>query len=174
MRNLLVVQIVIVMFFSCNSKNLPLKVVDNLDVNRYTGRWYEIARLPNSFEKGLECVTANYTLLPDGKIEVFNQGHSIKDHSKIKTARGKANIPNQNEPSKLKVTFFWPFYGDYWVIELDKDYKFALVGEPSRKYLWILSRTRELKEEDYNQLIKTAGNAGFATDKLIRVKQNCE
>lgn len=174
MRAIPVIQIFILMFFSCNSNKLPLKVVDSLDVNKYAGKWYEIARLPNSFEKGLECVTANYTLLENGKIEVLNQGHSIADHSKIETAKGKAHIPNQNEPSKLKVTFFWPFYGNYWVIELDKNYQYALVGEPARKYLWILSRTPDLDESSYNQLINIAKEQGFATEKLIKVNQDCQ
>jgi len=174
MKTILVIQIFILMLFSCSSNKLPLKVTDNLDVNKYSGKWYEIARLPNSFEKGLECVTANYTLLENGKIEVLNQGHSIDDHSKIETAKGKAHVPDIKQPAKLKVTFFWPFYGDYWVIELDENYQFVLVGEPARKYLWILSRTPYLDESIYNQLVNIAKEEGFATEKLIKVKQDCK
>ena len=173
MKKLLNPLIIIVMLFSCSSQKAPLKVVKELDISKYKGTWYEIARLPNSFEKGLECVTANYTLLENGKIEVLNKGYKIDNHSEFKTAKGKAYVPDKNEPAKLKVTFFWPFYGDYWVIELDSDYQYALVGEASREYLWILSRAPQLDESTYNQLITIAKEAGFATEKMIRVNQNC-
>lgn len=154
-------------------KEAPLKVVDYVDIGKYAGKWYEIARLPNSFEEGLECCTANYTLLENGKIEVVNAGHLISDHAKTKKVKGKAYIPDKNEPGKIKVSFFGPFYARYWIIALDKDYQFAMVGEPSRKYLWILARQTSLDENDYQNLIDQAKFSGFNTDSIIRVKQDC-
>lgn len=118
----------IMLLFACASQKTPLDVVPELELQKYLGTWYEIARLPNSFEKGLECVTANYSLLKRGKIKVVNKGYLIENHSKYKRAEGKAYIPDENNPAKLRVTFFWPFYGDYWVIALDEQYRYALVG----------------------------------------------
>jgi len=162
------------LLLSCNGqKEAALKVVDQVDLQKYTGKWYEIARLPNSFEEGLECCTAFYTLLPNGKLEVLNTGHLIDDHSKVKKAKGKAYVPDDKEPGKIKVSFFGPFYGNYWIIALDEDYQHAMVGEPSRKYLWILSRTTNLPENKYQDLVSLAKSLGFNTDIIIRVKQEC-
>lgn len=153
------------------TKELP--TVDWVDVNKYTGQWYEIARLPNSFEKGLECVTANYSFKKNGKIEVLNKGYSL-DKGRYKTAKGTAWVPDSEFPGRLKVTFFWPFAGNYYIISLDKDYHHVLVGDPSRKYLWILSRTRELDEDVYSELMNTAGKHGFDTSAVVRINQDCE
>ena len=95
-----------------------LPTVDRVDIRKYSGTWYEIARLPNSFEKGLECVTATYTLKSNGKIEVLNKGYSAKK-DKFQTAKGTALVPDPAYPGRLKVTFFWPFYGNYYIMELD-------------------------------------------------------
>lgn len=159
--------------FSCKTKYPNLETVKQLDINKYLGTWYEIARLPNSFEKGLECVTANYTLMENGKIQVLNKGYLIEDNSKFKTAKGKAYVPDNNEPAKLKVTFFWPFYGDYWVLALDQNYQYAMVGDESRKYLWILAREPLLDEDVYSALIEDAKSKQFETKKMIRVNQKC-
>lgn len=159
---------------SCQSIKHDLRVVKSVDLNKYAGKWYEIARLPNKFEEGLECVTANYTLLENGKVEVLNQGYLETDHSKIKSAKGKAYIPDKNEPAKLKVTFFWPFYGNYWIIDLDEDYQFALVGDPSHKYLWILCRQKLMEEENYFRLLETAKMNGFDTSRIQKIDQGCE
>jgi apolipoprotein D and lipocalin family protein len=163
-----------VLMVSCAVQNdAPLKVVETVDFEKYSGKWYEIARLPNSFEEGLECCTAFYSLLPNGKLEVINTGHLIDDHLKVKKAKGKAYVPNDKEPGKIKVSFFGPFYGNYWIIALDKDYQYALVGEPSRKYLWVLARQPNLPENDYQNLINHAKSSGFNADIMIRVKQEC-
>ena len=172
MRQIITLTLLMILF-SCKSQNPPLNVVQQLDIKKYTGTWYEIARLPNSFEKGLECITANYTLLENGKIQVVNKGHLAENLAKVKTAKGKAYIPDKNEPAKLRVTFFWPFYGDYWVLALDSEYQYALVGVPDRKYLWVLSRTVDMDDTIYQELLSVAKKNGFAVDKMVKVKHTC-
>ena len=148
-------------------------VVSSVDLERYAGTWYEIARLPNSFERKLECITATYTLRPDGKITVLNRGHYITDPGKVNTATGVAWVPDKNFPSKLKVQFFWPFSGNYWIIHLDKDYKYVLVGDPSFKYLWILCRENKMDEETYRMLLNKAVENGFDVKPIIKVEHDC-
>ena len=144
-----------------------LEVVNAVDLSRYTGRWYEIARLPNRFEKKCaDSVTANYTLRSDGKIEVVNRCR--KANGEYTTAKGKAKIVDKKTNAKLKVTFFWPFYGDYWILDLGPNYGYAVVGAPDRDYLWILSRTPELDEQLYPQLLEKMAAQGFQTQKMIR------
>jgi len=152
------------------SDDLP--TVREVDLQRYAGLWYEIARLPNSFEKGLECVTAHYTLKENGKIVVLNKGFSEKKGS-FKTAKGKAWLPDEKYPGRLKVSFFWPFAGNYYIISLDEDYSYALVGDPSRKYLWVLSRTMELDDALYSKLLDIARPHGFDTEKVVRIQHKC-
>lgn len=123
----------------------PLTAVDNVDLRRYAGKWYEIARYPNRFQSKCQSdTTAIYTLRDDGKVQVVNACRE-KD-GKVTTARGTAKVVDKKTNAKLKVIFFWPFYGDYWVIGLSPDYQYAIVGEPSRKYLGILSRTPSMEE----------------------------
>ena len=150
-----------------------LPTVQEVDLNRYAGLWYEIARLPNSFEKGLECVTAQYTLKPNGKVEVLNKGYSAKKGA-FKSSKGRAWVPDENYPGRLKVSFFWPFAGNYYIISLDKDYAYALVGDPSRKYLWVLSRTTKLDETIYSELLAKARTYGFDTKTMIRIQHDCK
>lgn len=157
---------------SCNPKE-ELLTVKNVDLQRYSGRWYEIARFPNRFEKDIVCVTANYRVKENGKIEVINKGRPEKDIKRTKTAKGTAWVPDKDFPGQLKVSFFWPFAGKYYIIALDKNYQYVLVGDPSRKYLWILSRTKTLPEEIYTRLLKIAKENGFDTLKMIRIIQNC-
>jgi apolipoprotein D and lipocalin family protein len=155
------------------SQNKP-SVVQSVDLNRYTGVWYEIARLPNSFEKNLKCVTANYTLREDGRITVLNKGHRISNPSEVSSSEGVAWVPDKNVPAKLKVRFFWPFSGNYWIIHLDKDYKYVLVGDPSFKYLWILCREKVMEEETYRMLLDKAVLEGFDIKPIIKVEQDCK
>jgi len=151
-----------------------VRVVGYVDLKRYTGIWYEIARFPNSFEKGLKCVSATYTLRDDGRITVLNKGHKVENPSVIKQSQGVAWIPDKTYPAKLKVRFFWPFSGDYWILSLDPSYRFVLVGDPSLKYLWILSRTKTMEEADYRYLLDKAKENGFDISKLMLVEQNCK
>jgi len=160
--------------FSCNNKYPKLEVVRSIDLTKYAGTWYEIARLPNSFEKKLECVSASYTLLENGKIEVKNRGHLITDNTKVKDIKGTAWVPDVNVPAKLKVRFFWPFSGNYWVLALDENYQYALIGDPSRKFLWILARQKELEESIFKELSSIAQRQGFDTSQLIMVPQHCK
>jgi apolipoprotein D and lipocalin family protein len=175
MKNKFLITIYTIMslsLFSCSSSDNYLEVVDQLDINKYLGTWYEIARLPNSFEKNLDCVSATYTLKENGDIEVLNKGYVINNHPEFKEAKGTAWVPDPKFPAKLKVRFFWPFTGKYWVIELDKDYMYAMVGDPSRDYLWILAREKTLDETIYQKLLKSAEEKGFNTKIIIKVNQN--
>jgi apolipoprotein D and lipocalin family protein len=160
------------LFGSAYSQDKP-SVVSSVDLKRYAGTWYEIARLPNPFEKKLKCITATYTLRDDGKIEVLNKGHYITDPAKINTAKGVAWLPDKKSPAKLKVQFFWPFSGNYWIMDLDKDYKYVLVGDPSFKYLWILCRDKKMDQETYSMLLKKAVDNGFDIKSLIKVDHDC-
>ena len=126
----------IMIFSSAHSQKLP-SVVSTVDLNRYEGLWYEIARLPNFFERKLKCTSATYSLRKDGKITVLNKGYFLTDPKKLSSIQGVAWVPDQKAPAKLKVQFFWPFSGDYWIMELDKEYRYVLVGDPKYKYLWI-------------------------------------
>jgi len=147
-----------------------LEVVPSVDLARYAGRWYEIARLPNWFQRACASdTTATYTLRPDGKITVLNQCR--KADGSLKSARGTARVASAEGPNtKLKVTFFWPFTGNYWIIDLDPDYRWAVVGEPDRKYLWILSREPGLDEALYAQILDRAKRQGYNLGPLIKTR----
>lgn len=161
------------MFFSSVMAQKNLSVVSSVDLNRYTGTWYEIARLPFTFESRLKCITATYSLREDGRITVLNKGHYITNPEKINTAKGIAFIPDKNSPAKLKVQFFWPFRGNYWIMHLDTDYKYVLIGEPSLKYLWILGREKKLDDSILQMLLKKASDAGYNLSNLIMTEQDC-
>ena len=137
-----------------------------LDLNRYLGEWYEIARFDHSFERGVEQAKANYTQNADGTIKVVNSG--VKD-GKPKTAIGKGKMTDT--PGLLRVSFFGPFYADYRVMLIDKDYTYALVGSSSADYLWLLSRSPELSETAKSELLAEARRRGYDTDQLIWVRQ---
>jgi apolipoprotein D and lipocalin family protein len=147
---------------------LSLEVVAHVELEKYLGKWYEIAHLPAKFQEGCNETTATYTLSKDGSISVLNQ--STKN-GKIKQAKGKAKVVDKNSNAKLKVTFFWPFYGDYWILKLGNNYDYSIVGTPNRKYLWILSRTPQMDDKLYSQLIEYAKSKGFDVSKLIKTLQ---
>ncbi len=147
-----------------------LKTVERVDLSRYVGQWYEIARYPNRFERDCAAdVTATYGKRPDEKIQVINACR--KSDGSSKTVRGNAKVVDTQTNAKLKVTFFWPFYGDYWVIVLDSNYTYAVVGEPGRKYLWILSRTPALDEATYRKILDQIAAAGYDAGKLVKTPQ---
>ena len=148
-----------------NGEHNTLEVVPHVELEKYLGKWYEIAHLPARFQKGCTDTTATYTLSKDGNIIVLNE--CIKN-GKVKKAKGKAKVVDKNTGAKLKVTFFWPFYSDYWIINLGKDYDYAVVGTPNRKYLWILSRTPQMADKLYSQLIESAKSKGFDVNNLIK------
>ncbi|MEJ2596100.1 MAG: lipocalin family protein [bacterium] len=166
---------IIYLSYACSGHMKPMKTVENVDLDRYLGTWYEIARLPNRFEKGLVCVTAEYSLREDGKIRVVNRGHKEKDRTKVKEATGKAWRPDKKEPGRLKVQFFWPFSGGYYIFHLDTlNYQYALVGEPGRDYFWLLSRTPEIDESLYKELMGFAEANGYDTAKFYKTPQDCQ
>jgi apolipoprotein D and lipocalin family protein len=144
---------------------LSLEVVPHVELEKYLGKWYEIAHLPAKFQEGCNETTATYTLSKDGSISVLNQ--CIKN-GKMKQAKGKAKVVDKNSNAKLKVTFFWPFRGDYWIIKLGNKYDYAVVGTPNRKYLWILNRTPQMDDKLFSQLIESVKSKGFDVNNLIK------
>ncbi|MCA8894370.1 MAG: lipocalin family protein [Amphiplicatus sp.] len=149
----------------------PLTVVSNVEIDRYLGRWYEIARLPNQFEKNCEGVTADYTLRDDGLIKVVNTCRKGGPGGEVKSAEGRARIADKLTNAKLEVSFFGPFWGDYWILWLAPDYSLSLVGEPSGRYLWILSRTPTLEKGVLQDAISRLESQGYDTDKLYFTEQ---
>lgn len=145
-----------------------LAPVDNFDANRYLGTWYEIARLDHRFERGLEQVSAHYSLNPDGSIKVINRGYD-PEQRQWQQAEGTAKFVGEPTIGQLKVSFFGPFYGGYNVLRLAPDYRYALVSGPDRDYLWLLARTASLPEQDLKFLVAEAQRMGFATEQLIYV-----
>ena len=161
----------LLMLFGCSSVPKGIAPVASFDLERYLGTWYEIARLDHRFERGLSQVSANYSKRPDGGIDVLNRGYN-SETGDWKEATGRAYPLGSPQQGSLKVSFFWPFYAGYHLIELDqKDYAYALVCGPDRDYLWILSRTRTLDQAVTAQLIGKAQALGFATSELIFVEQ---
>jgi len=149
----------------------PLPTVAHVDLRSYTGRWYEIARYPHWFEKGCAAVTADYALQDDGTLEVVNRCVLADKGEKMKQAVGRAKVVDPATNARLKVSFFRPFYGDYWILKLDPGYSYAVVGAPSRKYLWILARTPQLEPDLLQELISETGRLGFEPDRLIMTDQ---
>ena len=143
----------------------PLEVVPYVELKKYLGKWYEIAHLPFRFEDDCTNITATYSLSKDGKVSVLNE--CLRD-GKLKQAKGKAKVVDKNTGAKLKVTFFWPFSADYWIIDLGKDYDYAVVGTPNRKYLWILSRTPQMDDKLFSRLVESVKSKGFDVNKLIK------
>ena len=162
------------------AKGSELTTVSSVDLNKYKGKWFEIARYPNRFQK--KCVgntTATYNLKDGGGIEVINE--CLKKDGKLDVAKGKARIVDEESNAKLEVRFAPPFlsflpfvWGDYWVIDLAKDYSYAVVGDPSREYLWILSRTPELETSVYQGILRRVEEKGFEPSKIIETPQNVE
>jgi apolipoprotein D and lipocalin family protein len=146
--------------------------VDNFSLEKYLGKWYEIARLDHSFERGLTSVTADYSLRGDGGVRVLNRGYSQKE-KRWKEVEGKAFFVRGKDQGYLKVSFFGPFYGSYIVFELDREnYKYSLVCGPDKSYLWILARTPKIDKDLQDILIARAGTLGFDTGKLIFVEHH--
>ncbi len=160
----------LVMSTVSSAADTPLETVAHVDLNRYLGKWYEVARYPNRFER--ECdrsVTAEYSKESESKIRVVNS--CVRADGKVKRSEGHAKVQDKSTNAKLKVTFFWPFYGKYWVIDLGEDYEYAVVGEPSRKYLWILSRTPSLPDAMYQKITGRLAAKGYDAGKLMKTKQ---
>ncbi len=178
MRNLIkfkaIIVIALMAVISSCSESKSLETVKNFDVKKYQGVWYEIGKLPNRFEEGLECVTAEYTLLKNGDIKVVNKGRVEGESEEMDIIEGKAWVPDSEYPAQLKVEFFWPFSGDYYIIQLDQEYQWALVGSPNRKFLWVLSKDKNMDEKFVNKLLQKASASGFDISKFEYVNQECQ
>ena len=149
----------------------PLVTVQHIDLNRYAGRWYEIARYPNKFEvKCARDVTAEYSTKQNGDLRVVNTCVA-KDGGVVRSV-GTAKVTDASTNAKLKVAFFWPFYGKYWVLDLGADYEYAVVGEPGRDYLWILSRTPTMPDSVYSKILNRLPALGYDPERLARTHQS--
>jgi len=167
MKKLSIVLVVFIM--GCVGIPENVKPVENFKLEKYLGKWYEIARLDHSFERGLTQVTADYILWDDGGVRVLNRGYSAKENS-WKEAEGKAYFVQRTDQGYLKVSFFGPFYGSYIVFGLDhENYQYSLVCGPNKSYLWILARGPKMKEDIKDILTAKAAASGFDTSKLIFV-----
>ena len=164
--------ICILFITGCTGVAQGIKPVSELDMAQYQGKWYEIARLDHRFERGMSSVTANYTLKPDGYVEVINKGY-VDEEQTWKQAIGKAKFVGDKKNGHLKVSFFGPFYGSYVVFELDKkNYQYAYVTSYNKDYLWLLSRTPTVSKERLTHFINTTKSYGFDTEALIYMKHN--
>lgn len=158
-----------IFLFGCTGIPENVKPVNNFKLEKYLGKWYEIARLDHSFERGLSHVTADYTLRNDGGVKVINRGYSAKKGS-WKEAEGKAYFVEESNLGYLKVSFFGPFYGSYIIFELDREgYQYSLVCGPDKSYLWILGRNPNMKKDIKSELLEKATEVGFDISQLIFV-----
>jgi lipocalin len=150
----------------------PLRLVEKVDTQKYLGRWYEIARFQQTFEKSIVGVTAEYSLRDDGRIRVVNSGFRGGLDGPYTEAKAVAWIPDPKRPAALKVQFFWPFSADYLIFGLDTEgYSWALVGDDTRSYLWFLARTPEISDELYQAMQRAARDQGYDLSKLYKVPQ---
>lgn len=152
-------------------KAQTLQTVPNVDLNKYAGKWFEIASYPQRFQKGCHCTTAEYTLSDKGYVIVENRCNRDSVNGKQSYIKGKAFVDKNSGNAKLKVQFFWPFKGKYWIIDLAGDYSYAVVSHPDKKYLWILSRTAKMDEVIYEQIIGRLREKGFDISKLQKTMQ---
>jgi apolipoprotein D and lipocalin family protein len=149
----------------------PLETVPRVDLPRYLGTWFEIASFPQSFQKGCNGTTATYSLRSDGDIDVRNRCRLGSLDGEEKSALGRAQVVDRQTNAKLRVAFFRPFWGDYWIVDLAPDYSYAVVGHPGRDYLWILSRSPSLPEDVYAAIISRLRAHGYETERLVRTRQ---
>jgi apolipoprotein D and lipocalin family protein len=157
---------------ACQAPPPPLAVVDPIDLDRYSGRWYEIASFPQRFQRGCVATMATYTRLDAARLRVVNECRDGMFDGDLRSVEGVAWLADPaSSEAKLEVQFFWPFRGDYWVIDLDPDYRHAVVGHPSRDYLWILARTPTLEPTEYEALLARIAAQGYELEHLERTPQ---
>nr|MCX3323401.1 lipocalin family protein [Bacillus paranthracis] len=166
---LIILTTAFILLSGCVTKPANINPVENFQADKYLGKWYEIARFDNSFEKGMTNVYAEYSLNPDGTIKVINSVITPST-GKRSYATGIANFVEDKNIGYLKVSFFRPFYGAYVVFELDDNYKYAYVGGADKDYLWLLARTKTVPQNIKDDFINRAKALGYATDKLVWVK----
>ncbi len=158
----------------CGSlKAQEMQTVANVDLQKYAGKWYEIASFPQRFTKGCNCTTAQYTPTDNGYIIVENRCNKDSVDGKKSYIKGKAFVEKNSGNAKLKVQFFWPFKGKYWIIDLADDYSYAVVSHPNKKYLWILCRTPKMDDKLYDEIIAKLKLQGLDISKL-KITQQCE
>lgn len=174
MKKSIFISVIIMSFFTqCTSQNL--ETVPEVDIEKYAGTWYEIASFPQRFQKGCHCTTATYTKTDKDYIIVENRCRKDSVNGKMSYIKGKAFIDPGTNNSKLKVQFFWPFKGKYWIIDLAEDYSYAVVGHPNREYLWILSRKPAMDETTYRDIVNRAKQQNFDVSKLRKtVQSDCD
>ena len=153
-------------------KSQTLQTVPNVDLKKYAGKWYEIASYPQQFQKGCNCTTAEYSLSEKGFVIVENRCNKDSVDGKQSYIKGKAFVEENSGNAKLKVQFIWPFKAKYWIIDLADDYSYAVVSNPSKKYLWILSRTPKMEDATYQQILTRLKEKGFDLSKLKITIQN--
>jgi apolipoprotein D and lipocalin family protein len=170
-KNILIMYIFSIFLLGCKVQPEALQTVPEVNLERYGGLWYEIAAFPQKFQKGCKCTTAEYKLTGKNYISVINKCQKPGKFAKIS---GKAFVVKGSGNAKLKVQFFWPFKGDYWIVELDSDYTWAAVGNESRKYLWILARRPVMQETLYSDILKKLTLKGFDVSKLKKTDQGCK
>lgn len=149
----------------------PLETVKQVDLSRYLGLWYEISSFPQSFQRGCTATTATYSLRDDGEIDVLNACRKNSLDGEPKSSLGRARVVDRDTNAKLEVSFFRPFWGEYWVIDLADDYSYAVVGHPTRDYLWVLSRTPTMTEATYQGIVTRLEAQGYETARLARTLQ---
>ncbi len=149
----------------------PLEAVPHVELDRYLGTWYEIATIPQRFQKGCVGVTAEYSLREDGDVQVVNTCHEGTLDGNVKRVVGKAWVVDKKTSAKLRVRFFWPFSGSYWIIGLAPDYTWAVVGHPNRKYLWILCRSPQMDAALYQELLTLIAGQGYDLTKIEKTLQ---
>lgn len=154
-----------------SKKMKELITVEYVDINRYLGKWYEISKYPNRFEKNCFGVTAEYSLRLHENIKVVNSCKKGSLEGKEKSITGKAWVQDKTTNAKLRVQFFWPFSSAYWIIDLGKNYEYAVVGHPKRKFLWILSRVPEIDKKTYSEILKRISEQGYDINKIEMTPQ---
>jgi apolipoprotein D and lipocalin family protein len=164
----------VISFAGCTdeTRHPPLATVSRVDINRYLGLWYEIARIDHSFQKDCVASTAEYSLRPDGSIKVVNKCRKKDIKGELASVEGKAWVIDKDTNAWLKVQFFWPFRGDYVIIDLDgKDYSYAVVGHPSRDYLWVLSRVPQMDDGTYREILNKISQQGYDINRIKKYPQ---
>jgi apolipoprotein D and lipocalin family protein len=164
--------VVIAVSLACQAPQPPVEVVDEFEIARFLGRWYEIASYPQSFQEGCVATTADYSLRDDGRIRVVNACRNDDLDGELRRVEGVAWIQNPADAhAKLRVQFFWPFSGAYWIVDLDPNYRYAVIGHPSRDYLWVLSRTPAMETDVYEAVLVRVASQGFDLTMLNRTLQ---
>ncbi|MBR5842396.1 MAG: lipocalin family protein [Bacteroidaceae bacterium] len=171
MKTTLITSILVGLCGVASARQIDNSTITAFDLDRYLGKWYEVARYDHAFERGLVGTTAEYTRRGDGKIKVLNSGYLDTLDGSYQQSVGKAKPNSNGKPGQLRVSFFGPFYGDYYILDLAPDYSYSVVGSSSPRYLWILSRTPHLSPEVKTRIVDNLQRRGYDTDKLIWVEQ---